>query len=554
MVKGVTMDKTDERSIDTGPVAAEAADDRLVGMNPNASENPPESADEAKGEASSDTNKLFGLDEAHFEAVLIDGILGFSLSFGNAILLLLGAMSHVGTFIDRGYVLLIASLIAAVIFKVVQVNTDRISARHPRAFYVVCHAICFTVALVSLCFDVPIVAGIASAIALADTIILYGRFLTRLSRKALMLVGDSAFLYTGVMIMVVFNMPDLYSNIILAVMVIVTIVVVLMFINRNYDMGELVSVADSKSRDIKIKGNVYTLFLIGFMMGALLLIRPLPFNPELVMTVFGLSFILAAVFSLLIRQGNERNWRDHLLKTLALAAAVLLLPLALVDPAVRLALLACYTCYVVLNSICILDAIIETARFNVIAAMWLLGKECSVYFFGLAAGCAVFTSFAWLIPYIGMQTAMLVLCIFASVVAAFLQIKVNYQVYPFEPVIEESDDDEEVSANIVETSRRKEIWDRKVNAVCEQYHLSPREREILPILLRGRDAKYIMDTFYISQSTAKTHIYNIYRKFGIHSRQELLDLVEVIELMDFGNVEDHREPARPFESPKKFMR
>lgn len=38
-----------------------------------------------------------------------------------------------------------------------------------------------------------------------------------------------------------------------------------------------------------------------------------------------------------------------------------------------------------------------------------------------------------------------------------------------------------------------------------------------------------MDTFYISQSTAKTHIYNIYRKFGIHSRQELLDFVEDIE-------------------------
>lgn len=43
-----------------------------------------------------------------------------------------------------------------------------------------------------------------------------------------------------------------------------------------------------------------------------------------------------------------------------------------------------------------------------------------------------------------------------------------------------------------------------------------------------------MDTFYISQSTAKTHIYNIYRKFSIHSRQELLDFVEDIEFIDFG--------------------
>lgn len=49
-------------------------------------------------------------------------------------------------------------------------------------------------------------------------------------------------------------------------------------------------------------------------------------------------------------------------------------------------------------------------------------------------------------------------------------------------------------------------------------------------MLKGRDAKYITDTFYISQSTAKTHIYNIYRKFGIHSRQELLDFIEDIEV------------------------
>ena len=41
-----------------------------------------------------------------------------------------------------------------------------------------------------------------------------------------------------------------------------------------------------------------------------------------------------------------------------------------------------------------------------------------------------------------------------------------------------------------------------------------------------------MDKFYISQSTAKTHIYNIYRKFGVHSRQELLDFIEGIELVD----------------------
>ncbi|MDR1357900.1 MAG: LuxR C-terminal-related transcriptional regulator [Coriobacteriales bacterium] len=34
----------------------------------------------------------------------------------------------------------------------------------------------------------------------------------------------------------------------------------------------------------------------------------------------------------------------------------------------------------------------------------------------------------------------------------------------------------------------------------------------------------------MSHYTAKAHIYNIYQKMGIHSRQELLNLIEMVEL------------------------
>lgn len=218
---------------------------------------------------------------------------------------------------------------------------------------------------------------------------------------------------------------------------------------------------------------------------------------------------------------------------MALASVVLLLPLVLVPDEVKLVLLACYSCFVILETLTILDAIIETVRFNLIAAMWLIGKECSVFFAGMGVGGLLFSLFPFLAQLVGDVDATLMLCIVVAVICAWMQINVNYQIYPFEPIIEEPVDDE-VTAHIERTGRRKAQWHQKIDAVCEQYHLSPREREILPILLRGRDAKYIMDTFYISQSTAKTHIYNIYRKFGIHSRQELLDFVEDIEFIDFG--------------------
>lgn len=493
-------------------------------------------ASEQESEVTVD-RKPIGGNEADFEAVLIDGILGFSLSIGNAILLLVGAVSHAGSFFDAALMLVISALVAALFFKGVQLRTDTISAHLPRVVYVCLHALCFLTAIIGMFLGFQYVTAVAAVLGLADTLILYGRFLAALARKALMLVVDTAFLYPGILMMIIVNVPVPYDAVILSALVLVTIVVALLFIRRNYDFGEFISAADSKDRSIKVKGNVHTLFLVGFMIATFLLFNPLPFTLQISNVALGLAFTLAGVGSLLMRQINERDTKDALRKTMGLVSLVLLLPLALVPGEIKLVLLACYSCYVILETITILDAIIETVRFNLIAAMWLISKECSVFFSGIAVGGAIFALLPWIAQILGSEYALLVLCIVAAALCAWLQIKVNYQIYPFAPVIEE-DVDEEVSAHIERNGRRKAQWHQKIDTVCEQYHLSPREREILPILLRGRDAKYIMDTFYISQSTAKTHIYNIYRKFGIHSRQELLDFVEDVEFMDFEPLED----------------
>ena len=50
------------------------------------------------------------------------------------------------------------------------------------------------------------------------------------------------------------------------------------------------------------------------------------------------------------------------------------------------------------------------------------------------------------------------------------------------------------------------------------------------MLVRGRNAQYIAEKFFISISTAKAHIHNIYRKLDVHSQQELINLVENVEM------------------------
>lgn len=58
------------------------------------------------------------------------------------------------------------------------------------------------------------------------------------------------------------------------------------------------------------------------------------------------------------------------------------------------------------------------------------------------------------------------------------------------------------------------------------YNLSPRETEVVELLLRGRSIPYICDELFIAKSTVQTHIKHIYAKTGASTRQELIDLLE----------------------------
>ena len=59
--------------------------------------------------------------------------------------------------------------------------------------------------------------------------------------------------------------------------------------------------------------------------------------------------------------------------------------------------------------------------------------------------------------------------------------------------------------------------------IARRFALTPREGEILGMLLQGRSGPYIAEDLYLSKSTVKTHIRHIYDKLGISSRQQLID-------------------------------
>lgn len=71
-----------------------------------------------------------------------------------------------------------------------------------------------------------------------------------------------------------------------------------------------------------------------------------------------------------------------------------------------------------------------------------------------------------------------------------------------------------------------DVWAVVNRTVGERYGLTPREREVFAYLARGRNAEHIAEELVISLHTAKTHIARIYRKMGVNSLQQLIDVVE----------------------------
>lgn len=59
-----------------------------------------------------------------------------------------------------------------------------------------------------------------------------------------------------------------------------------------------------------------------------------------------------------------------------------------------------------------------------------------------------------------------------------------------------------------------------------QYGLTARENEVFLLLARGRNGRFVQEELVVSYNTVKAHVKHIYAKIGIHTQQELIDLVE----------------------------
>lgn len=62
--------------------------------------------------------------------------------------------------------------------------------------------------------------------------------------------------------------------------------------------------------------------------------------------------------------------------------------------------------------------------------------------------------------------------------------------------------------------------------IAEDFSLTRREAEVLPYLARGRSAKVIADALFVSENTIRTHTRRILEKTELHSKQQIIDLID----------------------------
>ena len=98
--------------------------------------------------------------------------------------------------------------------------------------------------------------------------------------------------------------------------------------------------------------------------------------------------------------------------------------------------------------------------------------------------------------------------------------------YKFTDIIFDIQPLQKSEGNLAAHTAEEPFIEQRCAKVAAERGLTNRESEILVMLAKGRNGKFIEDFYTVSYNTVKTHVKHIYTKLDVHSQQELIDLVE----------------------------
>lgn len=69
-------------------------------------------------------------------------------------------------------------------------------------------------------------------------------------------------------------------------------------------------------------------------------------------------------------------------------------------------------------------------------------------------------------------------------------------------------------------------FEEKIRLVAQTAGLTLREQDVFELAATGRSVPFIAEKLVLSENTVKSYLQKVYAKCGVHSRQELISLVE----------------------------
>ena len=177
---------------------------------------------------------------------------------------------------------------------------------------------------------------------------------------------------------------------------------------------------------------------------------------------------------------------------------------------------ACFTCLMSL----LVTLVQVKLRFNVQPA-YACARVLMPWAIGMVAGLIVALAAAWITDDYsgpGLIATSIVAVVLFSLSTAIAPYGIDALTMPIEPETEDEQVDDE--------SNQMHAWKTACEEVAREGGLTSREIDVFMLLAKGRNAKVIERELFISVYTIKGHNNNIYRKLGVKSQQELIDLVE----------------------------
>ncbi|MDR2109003.1 MAG: LuxR C-terminal-related transcriptional regulator [Coriobacteriales bacterium] len=346
-------------------------------------------------------------------------------------------------------------------------------------------------------------------------------------------VLSTMFLAAGALVLLIASLQEVPRLIIAAILPLASAAVFFILHIRLLSAYTVHAVSESQGHYRISKLSLYTTLITGLPAGvaaSYVVLIGAPQNPMSISLIVGLPVLVAGTVMLVDALRLKFFSESLFLRWFSSEVTLPLLALPFLPDEGKLVCCGLLVLIISCNSVQCFITIAEITSFNGLAVFRSFGVSWFCYAVGFGLGICLPWTAQTLFPG---ETSEIVLMLGL----AYLVI-VSSQLFHANSITDE------LKAAEIDTTVKSSLWKEKIDKVVEVYALSPRQHEVLRLLSRGRNAKYIQEAFYISRSTAKAHIYNIYKRLDVHSQQELIDIIENIDEMI-----SKRADNRPESSP-----